>query len=81
MLREIAATLRRPAPIRAALPIAVVAAMLAGSALLAGCGIKGALKLPPPAASTKPDASQEGRKPVAPQTGAPPADTPAPARP
>jgi len=60
MLREFSATLRLLAVVRAALPAAAALAVL----LVAGCGIKGALRLPPaavpaapvPAASTAPAA-------------------------
>jgi hypothetical protein len=79
MLREIAATLRTFALVRTTLPVAVAFAMLLGGTLVAGCGIKGALK-PPPAAT--PSATEAAKKSALPPAAAPaPADADAPAKP
>ena len=79
MLREIAATFRLSAAARAAPPLAVAIAIVLGGALLAGCGIKGALKLPPPATTTMPAAAQA--PPPATAEPAPAAEAPPPAKP
>jgi len=81
MLRETAAT---PHPIAAARArrgaAAVAVALLAAS--LAGCGIKGALRLPPPpeknAAADKPATAE---KPAAERAATPAAGAAAPAKP
>ena len=67
MLREISASAVRPAR----LLLYGIAAALALST--AGCGIKGPLKLPPPAASAVPPVAPSGAAP----TPAPEADAPA----
>lgn len=72
MLREFSATLRLLAVVRAALPAAAALAVL----LVAGCGIKGALRLPPaavPAASTAPAAQAAPVPPAEPAPAAIPA--------
>ena len=78
MLREIVATLRTFAAVRATPPVAAALVILLGGALVAGCGIKGPLKpLPPaaapsaagapkPAAPTEPAAAGEPAAPVKP---------------
>ena len=81
MLREIAATFRTFALGRATPPVAVAFAMLVGGALVAGCGIKGPLKLPPRAATTAPAAPDSAKKPAAPGAPAAAADADAPATP
>ena len=78
MLREFAANPR---------PLAAVAAILLAAAVLAGCGIKGPLKLPPappPApAATPPAAASPAPAPAAPEAAtdaAPAADSAAPGK-
>jgi predicted small lipoprotein YifL len=69
MLREFAANPR---------PLAAVAAILLAAAMLAGCGIKGPLKLPPapapaatpPAAASPAPAAPDAAKDAAPAAGA-----------
>jgi predicted small lipoprotein YifL len=60
MLREFAANPR---------PLAAAAVILLAAAMLAGCGIKGPLKLPPPAtpAATPPAAASPAPAPAAPE--------------
>ena len=79
MLREFAATLRTFAVARATPPVAAAIAILVGGALVAGCGIKGPLKLPPPAATPAPEAARPA-PPADPATAKPAAPT-APAKP
>jgi hypothetical protein len=70
MLREISATARTHTTGPAGSPRAAIAAFLFASIALGGCGIKGALKLPPAPATAAPPA-------VAPAAPAPPASAPA----
>ncbi len=72
MLREFSATLRLPAVVRAALPAAAALTIL----LVAGCGIKGALRPPPAPAPSAPAAAAAQ---VAPAPPAEPAPAAAPA--
>ena len=81
MLREFAATLRRLAVVRATPPAAAAFALLLVAAPLAGCGIKGPLKLPPPPAATATPAAPAPEKSAAPGAPAPAADPAAPAKP
>jgi len=76
MLREFAATLRSLAVAGAALPAAGALALLLVAAPLAGCGIKGPLRLPPPAA-----AAPAAPAPETPAAAAPPAPATDPAAP
>lgn len=81
MLREIAATLRTFAVARATPPVAAAFALLLAGALVAGCGIKGPLKPPPPAAASAPSTAAPPRSaaPAAPAPAADPANPAAPA--
>ena len=86
MLREFAATLRRLAVAGAAPSAAGALALLLAAAPLAGCGIKGPLRLPPPAAApaapAAPAASTTPTTPeVKPAATAPATDPAAPAKP
>lgn len=88
MLREFAATLRRLAVAGATPPAAATFALLLVAAPLAGCGIKGPLRLPPPAAApaapAAPDATvapAASTPPATPKPAAPAADPAAPAKP
>ena len=65
MLRQFAATLRAFTTARVTPSYAAAAAVLLLGALLAGCGIKGPLKLPPPATPATPSTSVP-TKPVVP---------------
>jgi len=79
MLREFAATLRSLAVAGAALPVAGALALLLVAAPLAGCGIKGPLRLPPPAATAP--ATPAAPAPETPAAAAPPAPATDPAAP
>jgi predicted small lipoprotein YifL len=75
MLREFAATVRLDPAARARRPAAAAFAVLAAVALLAGCGIKGPLKLPPAPASSKPATANPTPSPApAPEAPAPSPD-------
>ena len=79
MLREITATLRALTTVRAARPVATAFTIVLAGALVAGCGIKGPLKPPVPAATTPPTPAPE--RAVVPDSTAAPAPTAEPAAP
>ena len=83
MLREFAATLRAFATARATPSYAAAFAVLLLGAMLAGCGIKGPLKLPPPTTPSTTPSTSTPTKPgaPAPTEPAPPIEPPASAKP
>ena len=70
MLREIIATIRIRATVVSARAVTMVVTIVIAGALIAGCGIKGPLKLPPPAATPSVPATD---KPAVPGTAPAPA--------
>jgi predicted small lipoprotein YifL len=83
MLREISATLRPLGTIQAIRPVAAAFTILMAGALFAGCGIKGPLKLPPPATPAPATSAPEkpASVPAATTTPAPAAEPAAPFKP
>jgi predicted small lipoprotein YifL len=74
MLREITATIRTRATVVSARAVATVVTIVLAGALIAGCGIKGPLKLPPPAATPSGPATDKAAAPGATTAPAPAAE-------
>ena len=82
MLREITATLRALTTVRVARPVATALTIVLAGALVAGCGIKGPLKPPVPAATTpSTPAAEKPANPDAKPAPAPAAEPAAPLKP
>jgi len=82
MLREITAPLRTLVTARAAPPVATAFTFLLAGALVAGCGIKGPLKPPPPTTATpSTPAPEKSAVPAATAEPVPAAESAAPVKP